>query len=166
MDNGLWIKIYVSLFTHEKTLHMAELLNMNPLYAATHLIALWLWAMSNRQEGDLNRMTDKQIALAARYDGDEKKFIAALKTARFLDDDLKIHNWTSYAGKFLSKKKEHAEYMEKWRKMDPIERARRSNAKIRSSKSATPEEKKKSILALINSRNEAQKSNGIHKKIV
>jgi len=163
MDNGLWIKIYVSVFTHEKTLHMAELLGTQPLYAASHMISLWTWAMSNRQEGSLDGLTAKQIALAAQYQGDEKKFIQALLTSKYLDEDYAIHNWTTYAGKFLEVKKSHADYMKAWRLLSPQERARRNHTKIRSSKTATPEQKKKTALEFFELRNGAPKVNGKHK---
>lgn len=140
-----YLKVHVDLFEHEKTLLVAELLKTEPLYIGAHLISLWTWTIGNRLNGKLEGMTPGQIALAAKWKGDPLKFLNALQTAKYIDNDLSVHNWDKYAGKLVAWRQANKNRMQ-------IDRACRkaglkfsSRNNIRGS-NATMEEKKRAAL--------------------
>lgn len=107
-----WLEVHQSLLTHRKTLELADLLGLPPLYAASHVIALWLWALDNAPGGDLHvRVTI--LSRAAQWSGDANSFVNALIESGFLDqgDDgnITIHDWDDYAGKLIDARRKHAE---------------------------------------------------------
>ncbi len=55
------------------------------------------------------------IADSADYPGDAPQFVALLRKHRWLDGDLKIHDWWQYAGPFLRSK--YKKSPEKWQRI-------------------------------------------------
>jgi hypothetical protein len=119
-----WLELHQSLLNHRKTLELADLLGLPPLYAASHMVALWLWALDNAPNGDLHvRVTI--ISRAAQWVGDANLLVGAMIESGFLDQDddgISIHDWDDYAGKLLDARREHAETMRNWRKSKRSER--------------------------------------------
>ncbi|MBT9462541.1 hypothetical protein [Hydrogenophaga sp.] len=63
------------------------------------LVCLFLWAASNRSDGDLSGMTDEDIELAADWGGADGAFIGELAKVRFLDGEVgtrAIHDWAEH----------------------------------------------------------------------
>lgn len=108
-----WIEIHQALFTHRKTLKVAELLGLPDVYAAAHLIALWSWALDNAQDAVLPE-SSRIVARAAQWPGNPDEFVQALIDSEFvdvLDGRLIIHDWDSYAGRLIEKRQANAERM-------------------------------------------------------
>ena len=89
-------RISVGLPGHPKTKKL-----MRRLGAAGPLgcIYLFIWAASNRSDGDLSGMTDEDIELAVDWAGDEGAFVASMVEVGFLDGEecgRKIHDWAEH----------------------------------------------------------------------
>ena len=65
---------------------------------------LWLWALDNAPDGDISEFDSDEISEIAAYPGDPEKFIDALKSAGFVDENGHIHDWDSYAGKLIEQR--------------------------------------------------------------
>ena len=86
-------RIATGLPAHPKTKKLIRRLGDG---AAWRLVCLFLWAASNRSDGDLTGLTDEDIELAVDWTGEEGKFAAALVEVGFLDGsegDYSIHDW-------------------------------------------------------------------------
>lgn len=113
-----WIQVHQSLKDHKKLYEAADELQIPPAYMLGLLVAFWLWALDNAPDGRLDEIRPRTIARAAGWDGDADKFIAALKTARFVDDNggaLALHNWGEYTGKLLERREAERERSRKRR---------------------------------------------------
>lgn len=108
-----WLKVEQSLLEHRKTYALADSLGIDPLYAAAHMIALWLWALDYvGPDGCLLGLSDRSIARAARWPGEAEQFVTAAREAGFLDaveDGLRIHDWADYAGKLVERRQRDAQ---------------------------------------------------------
>ncbi len=123
-----WIEVHLSLFTHRKTIELAELLGLPEVYAAAHLVALWSWALDNAPDATLP-ISARIIAKASQWPADPDAFVEALLEAGFLDaegDRCLIHDWQEYAGKLIDQRKANAERQKEWR--DRHKNARKSPA--------------------------------------
>ena len=99
---ALWIESHVELGGHKKMYQLCKELNIEPPTAIGHLHYLWWWAIQNRvEDGDLSSLPLMDIARVSKWDGNPKEFITALKKCGFLKKDLKITDWTDYAGHLL-----------------------------------------------------------------
>lgn len=92
--------MYGDLPTHRKSVTLAALLG-DPR-AWTHVVELWLWVSRHAPEGDLGQMPDAAIAHVAGWRGDASAFVAALRTAGFLDE-TRIHDWYEHNGAHFRK---------------------------------------------------------------
>lgn len=104
-----WIELHQSLPGHRKTMRLRRALKIGQAQAIGHLCMLWLWCLDNCPDGDLSALLDCEIAEAAGYDKKPTDFTAALRESGFLDENNHIHDWYSYAGKLIEKRKEDAE---------------------------------------------------------
>ena len=77
-----------------------------------HLHLLWWWCMDYAMDGDLSRYNDQQIADAAEWKGDPKKFTEALVGAGLLDGRkggdggrrYLVHDWLDFCGELIHKR--------------------------------------------------------------
>lgn len=102
-----WIELHQSLWTHRKTLILAAELRMKAMYAATHMIHLWTWALDNAPEGDLSGLPDSVIAIGASWEEEPAKFVQAAVKAGYIDRDgetTSLHDWYDYAGKLIEQR--------------------------------------------------------------
>lgn len=111
-----WIQIYSNLPTHPKTARLAEELGLasqqvSPNVIATGLlISLWTWAIQNAYDGDLSKCSPRLIADVCRWRRKPEALVSALQAAGFLEADMRLHDWDSYAGllmEALDNKKEN-----------------------------------------------------------
>jgi len=107
-----WIELHQSFWDHAKTTALAEILDMEPLYAAAHLAHLWTWSLDNAPDGDLTGLRPRSIAVGSAWRGDPDQFIDAAVEAGFLDrdgDTLTIHDWADYAGRRFERRRQSRE---------------------------------------------------------
>lgn len=102
-----WIEVHQTLPTHRKVKRLKRLLKIKTPQAVGHMVMLWLWAIDNAPDGKLDALDAEDIAEAAEWGGDPKRFLSALEGAGFIDrgDGLSIHDWGQFAG-FLADKRE------------------------------------------------------------
>jgi hypothetical protein len=108
-----WIEVHQSLFTHRKTLELADVLELPEVYVAGHLVALWSWSLDNAPDGILPT-SPRIVARAAQWSGDPGQLVDALLEVGYLDMEganLCIHDWAMYAGRLVEKRKANAERM-------------------------------------------------------
>lgn len=113
-----WIELHQSVWTHRKTLALADALDIEDTYAAAHMARFWSWAMDNARNGDITVMSRTIIAKAAGWSGDPSKFVEAVTCAGFLDRDdqgLRIHNWADYTGRLMEARIKNKERQRRYR---------------------------------------------------
>ena len=76
-------RIAIGLPAHPKTKKLIRRLGDG---AAWRLVCLFLWAASNRSDGDLTGLTDEDIELAVDWTGAEGEFASALVEVGFLEN--------------------------------------------------------------------------------
>lgn len=115
-----WIELHQTVWTHRKTVALAEALDLDDTYAAAHVARLWSWALDNAiidhdaKRGLLTGMSARVIATGAGWKGDAPAFVAALRGCGYIDDhdgQLVLHDWWDYAGKYLDKREKNAARM-------------------------------------------------------
>ena len=79
-------------FPHSKKLRALE--KVAGELAGWHLICLWCWAGLNRPDGDLEGMSDLEIAAACRCQ--DLAFVGHLRDLGWIDEDGKIHDWDDH----------------------------------------------------------------------
>lgn len=85
---------------HRKMHDLAKALKL-PLYGAVGIMEmLWHFAGQQTPEGDIGRLTDRQIAAAVDWDKKPEALVGALLSARWLDSNseyrLIIHDWPEH----------------------------------------------------------------------
>lgn len=110
-----WLKIHDSLPEHDKVHELSAILHLKDTACVGMLVCLWLWALTNAEDGDLSGKPPASIARACRWKRSPALLLAALKEARFLDEDGKIHDWLDYAGGLLQQKKATRERVRRYR---------------------------------------------------
>ena len=103
-----WIEVHQELPGHWKTLRLARALQIDEMQAMGHMVALWLWALNSRADGDLSRFEPIDIACGAHWRGDPEAFLQALRTAELLDEGDRIHDWDDYAGRLRDHREANA----------------------------------------------------------
>jgi hypothetical protein len=89
-------RISTGLPAHPKTKKLIRRLGQG---AAWHLVCLFLWAASNRSDGDLSGMTSEDIELAIDWSGEPDALVRELASVGFLDGEegaYRIHDWAEH----------------------------------------------------------------------
>jgi len=91
-----WIRLYVSFFTHRKTMKLRrELGTVEPV------LRLWAWAAENAQDGRLDDIGHQDLEDAIGWRGKAGRAVSCMVAAGFLDDvdgTLSIHGWADKTG--------------------------------------------------------------------
>lgn len=107
-----WVPVNRSVFTHRKTMKMADLLDIPEVYAVAHLTALWTWAMDNAPSGVIPEGTSaRMIAKAAEYPGNAQGFLEAILESQYLvasEGGYEFPNWMEYGGKLVVQQEKDA----------------------------------------------------------
>lgn len=103
-----WIESHQSLGRHPKLMRLAVVLGVEDAAAVGYLHYLWWWAIDYAPAGDLTKMTDAEVALAAGWKGDAKAFRGALSECGFIDADGHLHDWDDYSGGLILSRKRDA----------------------------------------------------------
>jgi len=89
-------RLAVTLPGHPKTKKLIRRLGDG---AAWRLVCLFLWAASNRPNGDLSGLDDEDIEIAVDWAGEEGVLVSALVSVGFLDGEpgaYQIHDWNDH----------------------------------------------------------------------
>lgn len=89
-------RIAVGLPAHPKT---KKLIRRIGEAGAWYLVRLFLWAASDRSNGDLSGLSDEDIELAVDWSGEEGAFVEALANVGFIDGEegaRAIHDWEEH----------------------------------------------------------------------
>lgn len=98
-----WIQVYSNLPMHPKTARLADELGLASssvypnILAVGMLVSLWTWAIQNAYNGDLSQCSPRLIADACRWKKNPEVLIKGLRTAGWVDEDMKLHDWEEYA---------------------------------------------------------------------
>lgn len=124
MSRGMRVMVDPAFPDHRKVRALGRALEVHPMQAAGHVLALWCRVMKESPTGDLGSWTDDDIADAAKWEGDPVKFVRVLcsKETRILDGSgakrrKKVHDWIEEQGDVVAKR-------EKWRKEKAEKRER------------------------------------------
>lgn len=96
-----WFKTQNRTYRHEKTLRLAEVLDISKYEAAGYLLALWGSVYDMRPDGDLRGLSRRVLASMVELAHRADEFVQALIDVRLVDVDedgslLKIHNAERY----------------------------------------------------------------------
>lgn len=98
-----WIELHQTLPTNRKTMRFKNLLGIKTPQAVGHLCMLWLWALDNAADGNLESFSAEDITEVCEFQKNKsQKFLEALIKSGFVDDDMMIHDWNDYAGRLLA----------------------------------------------------------------
>lgn len=111
-----WIELHQTLPTNKKLIRIASLLKITEEQAIGHLCKLWLWALDNAQGGHLIDFLNAEIARVSGWTKNPDVFVNALLSAGFLDEDMQIHDWYSYAGRLIERRGANTARMREARK--------------------------------------------------
>lgn len=102
-----WLPSHQNLREHPKLHKFARLLGINRAQAIGHLHLLWWWTLSYAPDGDLSSFDVTDLAIAAEWEGDADKFVAALidcgsgERSGFIDrESYTLHDWLEYGGRY------------------------------------------------------------------
>lgn len=90
------IRISISFWEHRKTVKLIRVLGIE---AAVSLQKLWMWAASNRPDGDLSGFDTEDLEICAKWDGEPGALVDNLKSLRFIDGEdgsLSLHGWIEH----------------------------------------------------------------------
>ena len=116
-----WIELHSTIRNHPKVEMLCTELNIPKPEAIGHLACLWTWALEYVEDGDLSRYTPEIIERACEWKGDGRALFNCL-VGKFIDKDLKLHNWLDYVERYLtgkyrtSKPKKLAEIKRKYKR--------------------------------------------------
>lgn len=128
-----WIESHQTLRDHPKLLRLSRMLDVPRRDAIGMLHLLWWWALEYAEDGDLSEFDALDIALAADWEGEPEAFVKALlgcgpgREQGFLEDRegrLVLHDWWTYAGKLVARRRSDRERKAKAREADdqPVQR--------------------------------------------
>ena len=104
-----WIKVQDTLPDHRKVVGAAASLKMDKDAFVGKLVRLWLWVLSQREDGCLREADAETVADVMRYRGKPAKLMAALLGAGLLDvteGGYMIHDWQESVGALLTRREE------------------------------------------------------------
>lgn len=114
----MWIQLKQSVFTHRKTVAVAEALDMEEVHVVGHLGALWTWALDNASDDGVIDASVRTIEKAAYWGGARGAFVAALVEAGYLhvvDGGYSVHAWDTHIGALLEKRAANAARQQAYR---------------------------------------------------
>lgn len=94
-----WIESHQTLREHPKTIALMEALKLDKPRVIGHLHLLWWWCVDYAQDGRFKAEEIRKISRAAGYMGDARRFVDALLSAGFLDQDgdhVTVHDWDHF----------------------------------------------------------------------
>ena len=86
-------RISVGFSRHHKTRKLKRLLGADGVLS---LIWLWEYTAAERPDGNLSKLDDDDIELAADWNGEAGAFVKAIKAVGFLDDGNILHDWQEH----------------------------------------------------------------------
>ena len=90
------IRLSTTCFAHAKIVKLERRLGSDGVLS---LLKLWIYTAQHREKGVLYGMTEEDIAIAAGWNGDEKRFVSELLNLRLIDlveSNYEIHNWRKH----------------------------------------------------------------------
>jgi hypothetical protein len=96
-----WLRLSVSLPTHPKSDFLEVALNTPRAW--TYVIELWCWASQARPHGNLDGLPASMIAKRAGWTGDADRFVDALRSTGWIDEDDCLSGWWETYGGLLEK---------------------------------------------------------------
>ncbi|MBI4916854.1 MAG: hypothetical protein HY825_13485 [Acidobacteria bacterium] len=108
-----WIRVEGNLPGHPKVGRLARTLRISRVTAVGHLVSLWCWSVQYAGEG--RSLDPSETAEAAFWSGDQQRFFDALSSCGFIDNDGCLHDWQTYQGAIVEKRKRDREYAKKSR---------------------------------------------------
>lgn len=100
-----WIEYRKALRDHVKVRRLAGALSIPYAHALGLVSCLWLWAIDNASDGNLNPFSDEELAYAAKWDGAVNGFRTHLTEIRWLDPDGRLHDWEKHGTRLLREAK-------------------------------------------------------------
>jgi hypothetical protein len=108
-----WIELHQELVQHKKMDRLLRQTGLSRDAALGRLCILWLWALSNRPDGDLGELDGRRLGQILELTPRKgESFLQALEQSGFLDrqgERLRIHDWEDYAGRLLEIKRRDRE---------------------------------------------------------
>lgn len=98
-----WIELHDDLPNHPKITELCAELKIKKAEAVGLVCCLWTWALRYAEDGDLSKFSQETIEKAVGWTKKNLRFLSVLK-GKFVDEDLKLHDWLDFVGPYLIKK--------------------------------------------------------------
>ena len=119
----MWIELHDTLPDNKKVVNLAAELHIDIDMAVGKLVRLWLWALTNRRDGDFSQNDEPTIAEKMRWTKSASLLVNAMVRHGLLDKTeggYHIHDWEEYAISLMARdeerKKKTRERVAKYRK--------------------------------------------------
>ena len=108
-----WFALACNVYTHPKTLRLAEALHMSVNETVGALGRLWAWAVqSSNEDGVIGFLPERELADIMRWRKKPAILLQALLDCGFLEQTAQgkcLHDWAELNGKFQTKKRTERE---------------------------------------------------------
>lgn len=88
------IRLKCGFHDHPKTVKLIRKIGFEGVFSLTKL---WCWAAENRPKGDLSGLDVDDIEIAAGWNGEQGKFLSAIKSG-WLNEDMILNSWEEEQG--------------------------------------------------------------------
>jgi len=88
------IRLQCGFHNHPKTVKLIRKIGYEGVFCLTKL---WCWTAENRPKGNLSGLDVDDIEIAAGWNGEQGKFLDAIKCG-WLDDDMILNSWEEQQG--------------------------------------------------------------------
>ena len=123
-----WIRLHSNLRNHPKLEALCLELRVEKAEAMGLLTSLWTWALDYAEDGDLSRFQPEIVERGCEWKGEPNALFSAL-LGKFIDSDLKIHDWLDYAGSYL-RSKYHTSNPKKLKQIQRLYKVKISQTKL------------------------------------
>lgn len=110
---SIWFAVDCNVYTHPKTLKLAETLKLDVDAAVGKLGRLWAWAKScNNEDGDISFLPAQEMADIMRWRKSPGVLLSALTECGFVDIEdgrTMLHGWPELNGDLCTKRRKDKE---------------------------------------------------------
>lgn len=117
---ALFAQVEYAFFTSPKLLAAAQDLGICEHKLGGHIIRLWSWAMEHAEDGNLSKLSKKDIETVSGWTKKRGKLIENLIKFEFVDENsmgLNLHDWFEHSGKFFLRKDYNKRYYAETKKL-------------------------------------------------
>lgn len=91
----LYIRVATGFYTHRKTAKLQGMVGHDAFWIPPRI---WAYCAENQPDGDLSGYSAQELAMLIGYNKDACGMLVALQECRWIDKDMKVHDWEEHNG--------------------------------------------------------------------